>query len=66
MIYSSITPYVHMLRTSEHDADHVCLDFTGARRRGHGYDGWQYDGFGVGPNCGIADVDMEYPLLGRW
>lgn len=47
MIYSSITPYVHMLHTAEFEAEHTCLDFTGQRRRGHGYDGWGYDGFGV-------------------
>lgn len=38
MIYSSITPYVHMLRTAEHDMEHATLDF---RDRGH-------DHFGVG------------------
>jgi WD repeat-containing protein 23 len=41
MIYSSITPYVHMLRTAEDDEEHVCLDFSDPNpRRGdiHGYD----------------------------
>ena len=47
MIYSSITPYVHMLSTAEFEAEHTCLDFTGRRQRGRGFDGWGYDGFGV-------------------
>lgn len=32
MIYSSITPYVHMLYTAEDDTDHVLLDFSSHRR----------------------------------
>ena len=28
MIYSSITPWVHMLYTAEDDSEHVELDFT--------------------------------------
>lgn len=47
MIYSSITPYVHMLSTAEFEAEHTCLDFTGRRQRGRGFDGWGYDGFGI-------------------
>ncbi|KAL7421369.1 hypothetical protein Q5752_004254 [Cryptotrichosporon argae] len=44
MIYSSITPYVHMLYTSEHDTEHVEFDFTSQRRRGaHDY----FDHFGI-------------------
>lgn len=46
MIYSSITPYVHMLRTAEDDEEHVCLDFSDPNpRRGAAYG---YDSFGVG------------------
>ena len=45
MIYSSITPYVHMLYTAEHDEEHVCLDFSHSRRR---EDAFGYDSFGVG------------------
>lgn len=44
MIYSSITPYVHMLNTAEHDEDHHQLDFTS--RTGRGYYGGN-DHFGV-------------------
>jgi WD repeat-containing protein 23 len=58
MIYSSITPYVHMLHTAEFEAEHTCLDFTGQRRRGHGYDGWGYDGFGVSA-CVHSSVDYR-------
>lgn len=36
MIYSSITPQVHMLKTDEHDTDHTTLDF---RERGHDHFG---------------------------
>ncbi|GFZ44523.1 hypothetical protein JCM24511_02246 [Saitozyma sp. JCM 24511] len=45
IIYSSITPYVHMFYTSEHDSEHVCLDFSGSRRRSE--DIWGYDSFGI-------------------
>ncbi len=45
MIYSSITPYVHMLYTAEDDTEHVELDFSGSRRRSE--DIWGYDSFGV-------------------
>ncbi|GMK58776.1 hypothetical protein CspeluHIS016_0602180 [Cutaneotrichosporon spelunceum] len=31
MLYSSITPFVHMLRTEEHDSEHTTLDFRAAR-----------------------------------
>jgi WD40 repeat protein len=31
MIYSSITPFVHMLRTDEHDSEHTTLDFRAGR-----------------------------------
>lgn len=44
MIYSSITPYVHMLYTAEDDSEHVELDFSARRRRG---DVFGYDNFGV-------------------
>ncbi|WOO85120.1 LEC14B [Vanrija pseudolonga] len=44
MIYSSITPYVHMLNTAEHDEDHHQLDFTS--RTGRGYYGGM-DHFGI-------------------
>lgn len=47
MIYSSITPYVHMLYTAEHDEEHVCLDFSHSRPR---RDDYGYDSFGVGPS----------------
>ncbi|KAK4684769.1 DDB1- and CUL4-associated factor 11, partial [Tremellales sp. Uapishka_1] len=43
MIYSSITPYVHMLYTNEHDSEHVELDFSGDNRR----NSWGYDHFGI-------------------
>ena len=46
MIYSSITPYVHMLYTAEHDSEHICLDFTG-RSSGRGEQSYGYDSFGV-------------------
>lgn len=56
MIYSSITPYVHMLRTDEHDTDHQTLDF---RDRGD-------DHFGVGAHhTPRLTVDLEYSLLSR-
>lgn len=44
MIYSSITPYVHMLYTAEHDEEHICLDFSHPRTREEVYG---YDSFGV-------------------
>lgn len=47
MIYSSITPYVHMLYTAEHDEEHICLDFSHSTRRN---DAFGYDSFGVCPN----------------
>ena len=49
MIYSSITPYVHMLYTAADDTDHIELDFTSSNRRGrHRGDYWGgYEGFGV-------------------
>jgi hypothetical protein len=34
-----------MFYTSEHDSEHVCLDFSGSRRRSE--DIWGYDSFGV-------------------
>ncbi|OXG54142.1 WD-repeat protein 23 [Cryptococcus neoformans] len=37
MIYSSITPYVHMLYTDEFDQEHVELDFSHPRERGNYY-----------------------------
>lgn len=37
MIYSSITPYVHMLYTDEFDQEHVELDFSDPRERGNYY-----------------------------
>ncbi len=43
MIYSSITPYVHMLYTSEHDSEHIQLDFSSSSQR----NAWGYDRFGV-------------------
>ncbi|RXK42673.1 hypothetical protein M231_00228 [Tremella mesenterica] len=45
MIYSSITPYVHMLYTAQHDSEHICLDFTGSRRSRE--EQWGYDSFGI-------------------
>lgn len=47
MIYSSITPYVHMLYTAEDESDHICLDFSNSRRRGQRNDMYGYDSFGV-------------------
>ncbi|WVW81244.1 hypothetical protein I302_103235 [Kwoniella bestiolae CBS 10118] len=43
MIYSSITPYVHMLYTAESDQEHVELNFSTTRRN----DSWGYDRFGI-------------------
>ncbi|ODN73721.1 hypothetical protein L202_07261 [Cryptococcus amylolentus CBS 6039] len=42
MIYSSITPYVHMLRTDEFDTEHIELDFNspGERHRYYGHGIW--------------------------
>ncbi|KAG7528172.1 hypothetical protein FFLO_06365 [Filobasidium floriforme] len=34
MIYSSITPYVHLLRTAEHEHEHTMLDFSESGQRG--------------------------------
>ena len=46
MIYSSITPYVHLLNTAEDDAEHIELDFTSqGRYRPNSWGG--YDSFGV-------------------
>lgn len=45
MIYSSITPYVHMLYTAEHDEEHICLDFS--HSRGRRDDMYGYDSFGA-------------------
>ena len=55
MIYSSITPYVHMLNTTEDDTEHVELDFSGIRRR-HS-DMWAYDSFGVSPSLNESGED---------
>lgn len=54
MIYSSITPFVHMLRTDDHDSEHTTLDFRAGR----------HDHFGVRLPRGGANVDLEHPLLG--
>ncbi|WVQ64278.1 uncharacterized protein L199_002440 [Kwoniella botswanensis] len=43
MIYSSITPYVHMLYTAESDQEHIELDFSSTRRN----DRFGYDRFGI-------------------
>ncbi|WWD22662.1 hypothetical protein CI109_107155 [Kwoniella shandongensis] len=44
MIYSSITPSVHMLYTSQFDQEHVELNFAGQRR----FESmWGYDRFGI-------------------
>ncbi|WWC67343.1 uncharacterized protein I206_101251 [Kwoniella pini CBS 10737] len=45
MIYSSITPYVHMLYTNATDQEHVELDFTGRRRDRDAI--WGHDRFGI-------------------
>jgi hypothetical protein len=69
MIYSSITPYVHMLRTAEDDEEHVCLDFSDPNpRRGREYG---HDSFGVGQPLSLAIIadyvsDLEYQVLVRW
>ncbi|KAK8844784.1 hypothetical protein IAR55_006634 [Kwoniella newhampshirensis] len=44
MIYSSITPSVHMLYTNEFDQEHVELNFSGSRRS---ESMWGYDRFGI-------------------
>lgn len=73
MIYSSITPYVHMLYTAEHDEEHICLDFShsGPRRN----DMYGYDSFGVSDADAmnltamsvhlLIMIDLEYPILSR-
>ncbi|WWC90218.1 uncharacterized protein L201_005151 [Kwoniella dendrophila CBS 6074] len=43
MIYSSITPYVHMLYTAESDQEHIELDFTGSRNPSM----WGHERFGI-------------------
>lgn len=47
MIYSSITPRVHLLRTAEHEDEHQELDFSdsGDHRRFRSY--WGAGHFGV-------------------
>ncbi|KAJ9113030.1 hypothetical protein QFC22_006126 [Naganishia vaughanmartiniae] len=52
MIYSSITPHVHLLRTAEHDDEHTLLDFaaTGASARRDGRH------WGSGGNFGIWSI----------
>ena len=35
MIYSSINPRVHLLRTAEHEHEHTMLDFSENRARGY-------------------------------
>jgi WD repeat-containing protein 23 len=52
MIYSSITPYVHMLRTAADDEEHVCLDFSSSRGRGP----YGYDSFGVSDLKSLVDL----------
>ena len=47
MIYSSITPYVHMLYTAEDEQEHIELDFSGERRRRGEDSMFGYDSFGV-------------------
>jgi hypothetical protein len=49
MIYSSITPYVHMLYTAEHESEHIQLDFTGSAQTGRsrGIRDYTDDHFGV-------------------
>lgn len=44
MIYSSITPYVHMLRTEADDMEQTTLDFRGSRGSGSRYG---YESFGI-------------------
>ncbi|TXT13148.1 hypothetical protein VHUM_01549 [Vanrija humicola] len=44
MIYSSITPYVHMLNTAEHDEEHHQLNFSSRSGRGY-YGGMDHFGF---------------------
>ncbi|WVQ94146.1 hypothetical protein IAU59_001224 [Kwoniella sp. CBS 9459] len=44
MIYSSITPYVHMVYTNEFDQEHTELDFSGRRS---GRDPWGYERIGI-------------------
>ncbi|WVF66532.1 hypothetical protein IAT40_001272 [Kwoniella sp. CBS 6097] len=44
MIYSSITPYVHMVYTNEFDQEHTELDFSSSRGR---RDAWGYERIGI-------------------
>ena len=46
MIYSSITPYVHLLRTAEHEHEHTMLDFSESGQRAGGGRGYMRE-FGV-------------------
>jgi hypothetical protein len=69
MIYSSITPYVHMLYTAEDDQEHIELDFSDDHRRTD--DSWGYGGLGVGYADRFSTIanmcaDLEYTFLSRW
>jgi WD repeat-containing protein 23 len=64
MIYSSITPYVHMLRTAEDDEEHVCLDFNDpSPRRG---DTYGYDNFGVSPVTASRSRSVTADIAQIW
>lgn len=56
MVYSSITPHVHLLKTAEHEHEHTMLDFAAGageagRRRGMWGGGANF-GVGFGPGSG--------------
>jgi hypothetical protein len=68
MIYSSITPYVHMLRTGADEEEHVCLDFSsrGARGQyGYGDDGGASGFRVVSAGYWLMSLDLEYTVLRR-
>jgi WD repeat-containing protein 23 len=67
MIYSSITPYVHMLYTAEDEQEHIELDFSGERRRRNEDSMFGYDSFGVSlikvyTHQADYTSDLEYPI----
>lgn len=68
MVYSSITPHVHLLKTAEHEHEHTMLNFAasaGPARRGH----WGGGDFGVSAvvramSNADAALDLVIEVLG--
>lgn len=52
MIYSSITPHVHLLKTAEHDHEHTMLDFSATSSGGAS--GARRGQWGAGGNFGVS------------